>query len=257
MSAAEEGRKPAIDAETIRRALGTERRLPKRFYQTVDVMEGEGGFEIALDGRPVRTPLKHLLAIPSRGLADAIAAEWLAQDEVVDPAAMPLTRLANTALDRVAPRIAEIVDEIVTYAGNDLVCYRAEGPDSLVLRQAQHWDPILQRIEREIGGRFILVQGVVHHPQPAETLARLTARLECYDAFTLTGLHTMTTLTGSALIADAVISGVLATEAAWAAAHVDEDWQFEQWGPDEEAAARRVARQAEFALSARFVRLVV
>jgi chaperone required for assembly of F1-ATPase len=255
MSAADEGRKPAADADTIRRAMGGERRLPKRFYQTVDVTEGESGFGIALDGRPVRTPLKHPLVLPTRSLAEAIAAEWLGQDEVIDPANMPLTRLANTAHDRVAPRMAEIVAEIATYAGNDLVCYRAEGPDSLVLRQAQHWDPIVQRIEREIGGRFILVQGVIHHSQPAETIARLTARLERRDAFTLTGLHTMMTLTGSALIAEAVTCGFVTAETAWAAAHVDEDWQIEQWGADDEAAARRVIRQAEFAQSARFAGL--
>lgn len=253
MSGIGKERRPTIDADTIRRALGTERRLPKRFYRTVEVIENAGGFEIALDGRPVRTPLKNLLAVPNRSLAEAIAAEWLAQDDVVDPATMPLTRLANTALDRVASRTAEIVDEIAAYAGDDMVCYRAEGPDTLVLRQAQHWDPVLQRVEREIGGRFILVQGVVHQSQPDETIARLRARLGRYDAFTLTGLHNMMTLTGSALIAEAVTAGFLSAEAAWAAAHVDEDWQIEQWGADEEAMIRRAARESEFATSARFV----
>lgn len=135
------------------------------------------------------------------------------------------------------------------------MCYRAEGPDSLVLRQAQHWDPIMQHIERELGGRFILVQGVVHHPQPADTIARLTERLERYDAFRLTGLHNMMTLTGSALIAEAVCCGHFSAQAAWAAAHVDEDWQIEQWGADDEAMARRAARAAEFAVSARFAEL--
>ncbi len=230
-------------------------RLPKRFYDKVEVVEGEGGFEIALDGRPVRTPLKSLLCVTSKPLCEAVAGEWLDQVEHVNPGLMPLTRLANTAIDRVATRVDTIIEEIASYAGSDLLCYRAEGPDKLLLRQAQHWDPIVNWAEGRIGARFILTQGVMHHEQPAATMDRFTDLIRAHDAFALTGLHNITTLTGSALIGTAVAAGEITTQAAWAAAHVDEDWQIEQWGHDEEADARRAARQVDFEATVAFMEL--
>ena len=230
-------------------------KLPKRFYKTVAVVETDGGFEVALDERPVRTPLKSPLVLATRVLCDAVAAEWEAQEEHVDPGAMPLTRLANTALDRVAPRLDTIIKEIVSYAGNDLLCYRAEGPDSLILRQAQHWDPVLAWAESRIGEKFVLAEGVIHHDQPAETLGAFERLMREHDAFTLTAIHNATTLTGSALIAAALAADEISADAGWAAAHVDEDWQIEQWGRDEEAEARRRRRRVEFDAAIRFMTL--
>lgn len=230
-------------------------RLPKRFYESVDVVEGEGGFEIALDGRPVRTPLKSVLCVASKSLCEAVAGEWRDQVDHVDPGRMPLTRLANTAIDRVEPRADTIIEEIVSYAGSDLLCYRAEGPDKLLLRQAQHWDPIVTWMEGEIGARFILTQGVMHHEQPSVTIERFADHVRTHDAFALTGLHNITTLTGSALIGVAIAAGEVTAQAAWAAAHVDEDWQIEQWGRDEEADARRAARHVDFEAAVAFMEL--
>lgn len=255
MNGPDSSRKPLVDAEAIRRAASGERQLPRRFYDAVAVVDSGTGFAVELDGRPLRTPLRALLDLPTRALGEAVAAEWLAQEDRVDPATMPVTRLANTAIDRVAPRVGEIVAEVTSYAQSDLLCYRAESPDGLVLRQAQHWDPILRQLEKEIGGRFILIQGVIHQVQPEETIGGFRRRVEGHEPFVLTALHNMMTLTGSALLAEAVVARFVAAEDAWSAAHVDEDWQIEQWGEDHEAAARRAARRAEFDVSARFAEL--
>lgn len=230
-------------------------RLPKRFYDKVDILEGEKGCEIALDGKPVRTPLKNLLSFASRPLCEAVAVEWRDQVEHIDPARMPLTRLANTAIDRVATRRDTIIEEIVSYAGSDLLCYRAESPDKLLLRQAQQWDPVVTWAEGVIGARFILTQGVMHHEQPAGTMEKFADLVRNHGDFTLTGIHNITTLTGSALIGAAVAAGEVTAQAAWAAAHVDEDWQIEQWGRDEEADARRAGRQADFEAAVQFIEL--
>lgn len=233
-----------------------ERPLPKRFYKTVAVEEGEGGYRLTLDGRPVRTPLKNRLDMPSRALADAVAGEWDAQDETIDPAAMPLTRLANTALDRVAPDPGRIVGEIADYAGTDLLCYRADAPDGLVERQNAVWDPLLSWGARAIGARFVATVGIVHQPQPDASLQAVRDHLMARDAFTLTSIHNATTLTGSAIIALALEASEIAPDEAWSAAHVDEDWQIGLWGRDAEAEARRAARQAEFDAAAHLLALL-
>lgn len=222
------------------------RPLPKRFYKEVTVTGDAPSFSIVLDGRPVRTPMKAALALPTRALAEAVAREWRAQDEFVDPRGMPVTRLSNTAIDRVAGDRARIAGEIAAYAGSDLVCYRAEEPEGLVARQAEVWDPIIAWVEERLGGRFILAAGIVHRQQPEPMLEAFRARLLSLDAFTLTALHEMASVTGSALIALAVAEGRLGPEKAWTAAHLDEDWQIAQWGPDAEAQARRAARKADF-----------
>ncbi len=244
----------AQDPMTAARA-GQRRALPKRFYKEVSVGEGEGGaFQVLLDGRPVRTPARALLAVPVRALAEALAEEWRAQDTLIDPTAMPLTRLVNVALDGVSRDPDASLDEVVKYAGTDLICYRAEGPDRLVARQGEHWDPVLDWYRREHGARFMLSAGIRHVAQPAEALARI-ADLVPRDPLRLTAVASMTTLMGSALLALAVAHGRLSADAAWAAAHVDEDWNIAQWGEDEEARARRAGRSVEMQAAAQLLQL--
>jgi len=228
---------PAIDPiEAARRGL--RRQLRRRFYSEVGISEGHGGFQILLDGRPVKTPGQHGLAAPTRALAQAIADEWQAQRDVIDPLNMPLTRLANTIIDGVTSAPREVAAEIAKYLGSDLLVYRARTPDGLVERQAKHWDPILAWARDALGARFALAAGVMFVQQPAAALAAATAAIPS-NPWRLGATHVITTLTGSALIALALAYGVLSLEEAWAAAHVDEDWNMDQWGRDESALERR------------------
>ncbi|RME98525.1 MAG: ATPase, partial [Alphaproteobacteria bacterium] len=215
--------------------------LPKRFYREVAHEPGpEGeGWIVLLDGRPLRTPLKAPLRLPSAGLAQAVAREWDAQRERIDPNLMPLTRLANTALDRVRGREGEVADEIARFAESDLLCYRAQSPAGLAAAQSAQWDPILEWYATEHAVRFTLAEGVMHVEQPEESVAFIREDLHRRDAFALSALHTITTLTGSVLLALAHARGRLDADAVWNAAHVDENWQISQWGEDREAAERR------------------
>ena len=231
-----------------------------RFYHTVSVTEdaenSEPAFGVRLDDRALRTPLKNALALPTHPLAEAVADEWRRQGERIDPHDMPMTRLANTVRDRVTGRLPQVVDDVVSFAGTDLLCYRADGPEELCERQAAHWDPVLAWAAAELGARLKLSQGIVHVQQPSESLERIRIALETGDAFALTPLHVITTLTGSALLAIAHWRGALSAERAWTAAHVDEDWQIEKWGPDSEAAARRALRRQEMDAACRFLALL-
>jgi chaperone required for assembly of F1-ATPase len=225
--------------------------LQKRFYKHAEMHEAEGVFTLRLDGRPARTPARNPLAVRDPRLAQAIAAEWNGQGEHIDAAAMPVTRLANTALDGVAARLQEVRDDILAYAGTDLLYYRAGEPEGLVARQRGAWDPIVAWAERRFGGRFVLAEGVMHVPQPQAALAAIAAELAAIaEPFRLAGLHLATNLSGSALIALALAEGAIDTEAAWAAAHVDEDWNISQWGPDAEAMHRRARRFVDFEAAA-------
>ncbi|MGD9502611.1 MAG: ATP12 family chaperone protein [Methyloceanibacter sp.] len=230
--------------------------LPKRFYQNVDVAERDGGNAPLLDGKPIRTPGKRELLLPSRALAEAVAAEWRTQKETIDPATMPLTKLANSAIDGVTGREEDVIGDILAYAGSDLLCYRADGPGGLIAAQAAHWDPVLAWAKAALGAQLALAQGVVHVAQPQAALDRLREALRDHDPFGLAALHVMTGLTGSALLALAVALGRLTPEEAWKAAHVDEDWQIAQWGEDAEAASRREARWRDFAAAARWLALL-
>ena len=223
--------------------------LPRRFYREAGVEEAEDGFRVVLDGRPVRTPARRFLAAPSRALADALAAEWNAQGESIDPATMPLTRLANSIIDGVANAPEPVAAEIEKYLGSDLLFYRADGPQGLLERQARHWDPLIAWARESLGARFILAQGLVHAAQPQAAVASARAAIPS-DPWRLGAVHAVTTLTGSALIALALLRGRLTADEAWDAAHVDEDWNMEQWGRDEIALARRASRFAEFAAAA-------
>lgn len=232
--------------------------LPKRFYAnvTIEPAAPEPGFAIMLDRRPLRTPKKLPLVVPTQALAEAIAAEWSAQGERIDPKTMPLSRLAITAIDSVRGAAAEVAADIVKFAGSDLLCYRADGPKALIQKQAAVWDTILQWCEVEFGARLNCAHGVMPIEQDREALDRIATEVAPFDTLALTSLHVMTTLTGSALLALAHAKGSLSAEEAWAAAHVDEDWQISQWGEDAEAAARRKRRWAEMLAASRFLELL-
>jgi chaperone required for assembly of F1-ATPase len=235
--------------------------LPKRFYKAVSVdpapsTQSPSGFRVLLDGKPMRTPAKAQFAVPSRRLAEAIAAEWEAQREHIDPRTMPLTRLANSAIDGVRGGEAEVRAAIAGYAANDLVCYRATGPEELVQRQKEAWDGLLAWAVTTLGVRLRVGEGIMPVAQPEAAPSAVVAALEGLDAFALAAVHVMTTLTGSALLALAHARGRLTAEAAWAAAHVDEDWQIGQWGEDAEAKARRQHRWAEMRAASRMLALV-
>ncbi|PLX36881.1 MAG: ATPase [Hyphomicrobiales bacterium] len=227
--------------------------LPKRFYKSVTVEACENGFTVLLDGRSVRTPAKTLIEVPTKDLADAMAAEWAAQGEKIDPAKMPVTRLVNSALDGVSVQIEAVRAEIVKYAGSDLVCYRADGPDSLVEAQCAAWDPVVAFAADRLGARFELAGGIAHVQQADEALAAVAGSVAEFDLFRLSALHVITTLTGSALIALALAQGVLTAEAAFNAAHVDELWNAERWGSVPEAEAQRATRHAEMMAAARVI----
>jgi len=244
---------PPDPTEAARRAMRPV--LRKRFYQRAQAgAAGEGGFSVLLDNKSVRTPARRLLAAPTRALAERIAGEWNAQETEIDPARMPLTRLANAVIDAVADRSGEVAAEIEKYLGSDLLFYRAEAPAGLAAKQAQHWDPLVMWARDALGARFALAEGVVPVAQPPDALAAARAAIP-RDAWRLGAVSSITTLTGSALIALALAEGLLDAEAAWAAAHVDEDWQMAQWGRDEIALARRAFRYAEMQAAAAVLRL--
>jgi chaperone required for assembly of F1-ATPase len=218
-----------------------------RFYKTAEVTEEDGRFALSLDGRRMRTPGRNPLVTHSRILMLKVAEEWERQRETIDPADMPLTRLLNSAIDGVARTMAETRADILRYAGSDLLCYRAEEPDTLVARQAHAFDPVLRWSAESLGARFNVTAGIVHVAQPREALAGIGAALDAYDdPVALAALSVMTTLTGSALLPLAVARGFLSPDAAWRAAHVDENFEIERWGLDAEATARREARWREF-----------
>jgi chaperone required for assembly of F1-ATPase len=229
--------------------------LRRRFYAAVDVAEEPEGFRILLDGKPVRTPARRILAAPVHALAQALAAEWEAQSAHIDPAKMPLTRLANSIIDGVADQAEPVAAEIEKYLASDLLFYRAGEPRKLVERQARLWDPLLAWARADLGARFVLAEGVVHVAQPNQALAAARAAIPG-DAWRLGALSSITTLTGSALIALALLRGAISIEDAWAAAHVDEDWNMEFWGRDELALARRGFRFAEMQAAATVLQLL-
>lgn len=234
--------------DPVRRAqIQMKKPLPKRFYQTVSVAPDEEGFAIALDGKAVRTPARQVLALPNEALAKLVATEWDAQAEVIDPSLMPVTRLVNTAIDGVATDTQAVFEDILRFSSSDLLCYRADSPQELVARQTERWDPLLDWATADLGARFILVEGVVHHEQPREAIAAFGSALRQHDsALELAALHTMTTLTGSALLALAIAEDQITPDEAWSLAHLDEDWTIEHWGSDEEAEQRRSKRFEDF-----------
>jgi chaperone required for assembly of F1-ATPase len=249
-----EGQQTGSPLDATRRAV--RQPLRHRFYKAVTIAAGAGGkagqaggHSICLDGKPVRTPGRRALAAPVPELARALADEWTAQGEYIEPAKMPLTRLANTIIDGIAAAGDEVAAEIRKYLASDLLFYRADAPAALRARQVQHWDPLVSWARQALGAEFKLGTGVVHVAQPAAALDAAAAVLP-HDPWRLGALHAATTLTGSALIALALLRRATTPEAAWQAAHVDEDWNMEQWGSDDIALQRRGLRFAEFAAAA-------
>ena len=224
----------------------------KRFYTHVSVVEDEGGYRIQLDGRPVRTPARAALSVPSVAMAAAIAAEWRGQGDQLDPASMPITGMANAAIDHVAGNRAEFAASVARYAQSDLLCYRADGPDTLVARQAAAWDPLLDWARRRYDVDFVVTQGIIPVAQADETLARLAAEVEVLGPFRLAGLSTLVTLSGSLVCGLAGVEGGHDIDAIWHAAEIDEAWQVEQWGEDAEASDRAARRAAEFSMAGAF-----
>jgi chaperone required for assembly of F1-ATPase len=235
---------------------GQKAALPKRFYKDATVKAEAGGAAVELDGKPVRTPGKAPFSLPSQALAEAVAEEWRAQGERIVPETMPLTRLANSAIDGVAGREEAVIDDILAFAGSDLLCYRAEGPRGLIDAQNRQWDPVLAWAKEALGAPLVLAEGVMPVTQPEASLRRLKEPLVAREPFSLAALHVMTTLTGSALLALAVALGRLTPEEAWQAGHVDEDFQISQWGEDAEAKTRRETRWRDFAAAAQMLKLL-
>jgi chaperone required for assembly of F1-ATPase len=239
-------------ADPTRRAqIQMQKPLPKRFYSEVSVKEINGRYAIHLDGRGVKTPAKRELAVPTARLAELVRDEWANQVEVIDPRTMPVTRLVNTAIDGIAADPQAVFDDITRFSAGDMLCYRADGPENLVARQNQNWDPILEWAATKLGARFILIEGVMPQEQPKETIAAFALVLRKHDTpIGLAALHTITTLTGSAILALAFAEDRITAEQAWTLAHLDEDWTIEHWGTDTEAEHRRAKRFEEMQAAA-------
>ncbi len=218
----------------------------KRFWTRADVVEQDAGFAVELDGRPVKTPAKAPLVLPTRALAEAVAAEWDAQQGHVRPETMPLTRWSNSAIDTVTPQFDAVVEIVAAYGATDLVCYRAETPAGLVARQAEGWDPLMQFAARDLGAPLVATTGVIPVAQPPASLARLEAAVRTLDPFALTAFHDLVSLSGSLVLGFAVIRGVAAPEALWDVSRLDEAWQAEVWGSDDEAEAAAALKRQTF-----------
>ena len=227
----------------------------KRFWKEVALREAAGGWSIALDERALKTPARATLVVGSRPLAEAIVAEWRDCGEEIDPRAMPLTGFANAAIDHVAPAPERFAADLAQYAEGDLLCYRAEHPPKLVAAQAAAWDPLLDWARQRLGIEFAVTAGIVHVPQPEETIARLTAALP-QDAFALAALSPIVTIGGSLVTALALFEGAIDLDMAWAAVSLDDRWQIEQWGADDEAVTSLANRRQDFAAAARFLELL-
>lgn len=229
----------------------------KRFWTQAAAVEGEGGeWRIELDGRPLRTPERARLVVPSRPLAEAIAGEWNSADEAIDPRALPLTGLANAAIDRVGPDKAAFAHGLARYGESDLACYRADGPRALVARQEEHWDRLLSWARRRFDVDFRTTSGIVHVAQPQATVDRLAHAVAALDPFRLAGLSPLVTLGGSLLAGLALLEGAMTAEEAWRAVSIDDQWQLEQWGADPEAEAALDSRRRDFVAAARFLELL-
>lgn len=224
----------------------------KRFYQSAAPAEAEGGFAIQLDGRPVKTPAAKTLVVPTRALAEAVAAEWEAQGETVVPSSMPLMQLAATALDRIGPERETILDQLMKYAGTDLLCYRADFPPDLVARQTAVWQPLLDWAASELGAAMVATCGVIAVDQPAPALDALRRRLDSYDTWMLTVVQAAAAAAGSLVLAVALAEGRLSGAETFAISQLDETYQIEQWGEDYEAADRRANLERDILAADRF-----
>ena len=250
------GRNRSLNEQVEHPGRNTFRPLPRRFYKEAAASPLDGGFTVLLDGRGVKTPARAPLVVPTRALAEAMAGEWAGQGELIDPRIMWLTKLANTAIDRVAPRRDPVIDEIAAFAATDLICYRAEHPAELVRRQAAHWSPLVDWAAATFGAELRVTESILHVAQDEAALVALRDAVASADDFQLAALHNAVTLTGSAVIGLALLKGRLDAEQAFDAAHVDEAWQTELCGEDEDETARLASRRAELLDTARFLTLL-
>ena len=228
---------------------------PRVFWKEVAIRPEAGGHAVLLDGRPVNTPARARLVLPTSALAEAIAGEWRAQYDVLRPETMPHTRTANTALDRVAQRRGEVAAELAAYGANDLLCYRAGAPQELADRQARAWNPLLAWAEAAFAAPLVAVAGIMPADQPEPSLARLKDEVAAHDPFALAALHELVTLSGSLLLGLAVSRTALAPQVAWALSRLDEEWQAELWGRDEEAESAAALRREAFLTAADFLNM--
>ncbi|QUJ75663.1 ATPase [Sulfitobacter albidus] len=218
----------------------------KRFWTSSAVLPRDGGFGIELDGRAVKTPAKRALLVPTRKMAEAIAAEWDAQEDIINPNTMPVTKTANSAIDKVATQHDEVADLLAAYGDSDLLCYRADSPEGLVARQAAQWDPMLDWAADTLGARLHPRVGIMHVPQDPDTLARLRARTHALDDFELAAFHDLVSLSGSLVLGFAAALDARDADALWTLSRLDEIWQEEQWGEDEEATEMAAVKRDAF-----------
>jgi len=228
----------------------------RRFWKEVEVQETDGGWGISLDGKPIRTPARSLLEVPTRALAEAIAGEWRGVGETVDPRVMPMTGTANAAIDRVEPDRQAFAGGLGRYAEADLACYRSDWPPELVERQAESWDPLLAWARRRYDVDFATTSGLMHVPQPPATVEQLAHAVGALDAFRLAALSPLVTIGGSLIAALAVVEKAITPEQAWDAVSLDERWQLEQWGSDPEAKLALDNRERDYMSAARFLELL-
>lgn len=224
----------------------------KRFWKSATVVDAGDGFTVHLDGRSVKTPAKAPLVVPSHAMAQAIAAEWDAQDDLIDPNSMPVTRAANAAIDKVSHQHAEVAQMIAGYGDTDLICYRTDSPVELVERQAAAWDPLLDWAADTLGARLKPVTGLMHSPQDPKALAVLAQRVHQMDAYRLTAFHDLVGLSGSLIIGFAALHELHKIEALWRLSRIDETWQEELWGVDEDAQEQAAKKESEFLAAKRF-----
>ncbi len=225
----------------------------RRFWKAASVTQADVGFGVALDGRPIKTPAKTPLIVPTQALADLIASEWDAQDEKIDPTTMPFTRMTNSAIDKVTHQHAAVADAVAAYGDADLLCYRADHPDDLVARQSAAWDPLLDWASETLGARLMPRSGIMHQAQDERALDVLAKRVHAMDSFTLTGFHDSVALSGSLVIGFAVLAGHQPVDVLWKTSRVDELWQEEQWGEDEEAQEMAAVKARDFSNAAQFL----
>ncbi len=225
---------------------------PKRFWKTANATACDDGYTVLLDTRTVKTPAKANLTVPTMAMAEAIAAEWDAQEKVPDPATMPVTRGANAAIDKVRRQRDEVIALLAEYGDSDLLCYRAAGPEELITQQSAGWDPMLDWAADKLGARLFVGEGVMHVPQTTLALEKLKAEVAAFDDFGLAAVHDLISLSGSLILALAITKDAISVEKAWALSRIDEHWQIAQWGADEEAAAVEATKRAAFFDAARF-----
>ncbi len=227
----------------------------KRFWKTADVVADGDGYGVTLDGRAVRTPAKASLILPTRGLAEEVAQEWQAQEELIQPLTMPFTRSANAATDKVMPQHSEVADMLAAYGDSDLICYRASHPQGLVERQNAGWDPLVDWSVTHLKAPLQVYVGVMHASQPEASQETLARRTHAMTPFQLTAFHDLVSLSGSLIIGFAAVEGRNTPEALWDISRIDETWQIDQWGADDEAAEQAGIKRAAFLHAYRFYRL--